>query len=1502
MYLSLMREKKIQTISLPEKVQGRYFIEDEKKLLIVEAIDEVWYLKSTNNAQIIDEETEESIEKVQIKENTIVSIMIGTETAMLFAEEKTEEEATFKKYLIANDGIITIGRTKDNVIEYQNQYVSSKHAQINIIKGALIVSDLNSTNRTYLNNQRVNSQELKIGDVIDILGFKIIMGKGYIAMNNPKNQIKINNHMLLTEYKPEKVERIEIKEQYEDVEEHEEDYFYRSPRFKREIKGEKIKIDPPPQGDNKEKMPAALVAGPMVTMGLATGTTALFSVINAMSNQASLTTIVPSLAMSGSMLAGTLLWPMINKKYEAKKSAEKELLRQEKYKQYLDDIRKEILNESEKQKEIMLENYVSLDECKNRILNKDSELWERIIGTEDFLKIRLGMSNLPLKAEIVYPPKNFELITDNLKDELYELVNEPKELENVPLTYSLVENHVSGIIGEKAVLIEYLKGIILQISALHSYDEVKLVVLYNEEDDIKFVKWLPHIWSEDEEIRFMAKNADELKEITSYMEKQIQIRMLEKEHGNFEIKKSAPYYVIISTNKALTERAGFIAEILKQDENIGISLISACEEMKDLPKECKIVTELNRDNSKIYDKNETNGKPLELKPDVIKNVDIEKIAIELANVKLNEKEKKYVLPEKVGFLEMFQAGKIEHLNILKRWKENNTALTLQTPIGINEYGDIFTLDLHQKYHGPHGLIAGMTGSGKSEFIITYILSMAVNYHPDEVAFILIDYKGGGLAGAFKNENYCLPHVVGTITNLDGGAIGRSMASLDSELKRREEIFNEAKSLTGESTMDIYTYQKLYKENKVKEPLPHLFIIADEFAELKSQQSEFMDKLISIARIGRSLGIHLILATQKPAGVVDDEIWSNSKFRVCLKVQDGTDSMEVIKRPDAAMLKQVGRFYLQVGYNEYFAQGQSAYCGGPYEPSDKISQEEEKKIIVIDNLGRHLEEAKLKKSTKKDLPKQIIEVIKYIEEIAKVENIKAKQLWLEPLAENIYVDELESKYNYKTENCNEIRTVIGELDKPNQQSQEIFTMSLEQGNMILYGSANSGKEMLINTFVYGLIKKFDSDHLNMYLLDFGAETLKIFAQAPQVGDVVLQYEKEKIINLLKMLRKEIAYRKKKFVEFGGDYKSYIENSGEMISNIIMIINNYEGFVENYQELTQELIYLSREGNKYGINMLLTSDTSNGVRYQLANNFSQRLVLQLNEQTDYTSILSSTGGVYPDAVKGRGIIKIGEETFEFQTARISKGNDNKKIQEECAQMQGKRAKRIPVLPEKIDIEFMKQYSKQLDRLPIGVNVNTLDIENINLMDREVTLVTSTEMNNMLQFEKGLIKLLQETTDVKVIDISENLKENSNPNYEEAVVELFNLMVQRNHQYKKEGKEEFTKVVYVINSIADLINNLTLDGRNKLETLLEKNNKKYCIYIIVCDIITNVANMSISNWYREQLSDGNGIWIGNNITQQYCIKLSEYTNLNQEVKKGFGYIVENGIAKLTKFIAEE
>ena len=495
------------------------------------------------------------------------------------------------------------------------------------------------------------------------------------------------------------------------------------------------------------------------------------------------------------------------------------------------------------------------------------------------------------------------------------------------------------------------------------------------------------------------------------------------------------------------------------------------------------------------------------------------------------------------------------------------------------------MDLHEKFHGPHGLIAGMTGSGKSEFIVSYIVSMAINYHPYEVSFVLIDYKGGGLAGVFQNKEtgMKLPHLAGTITNLDTNEMNRSLASIQSELRKRQRMFNEARDRLNESSIDIYKYQGLYRKGKVEKPISHLFIISDEFAELKAQKPEFMEQLISTARIGRSLGVHLILATQKPSGVVDDQIWSNSKFRVCLKVQDKSDSNDMIKCPDAAAIKQAGRFYLQVGYNELFAMGQAAWGGAQYYPTEKRKKKVDQSVSFIDNVGNVIKVMDTENTAvaAESKGEEITSIIQYIVDTAKNEKIEIDQLWLENIPGVIYVDNLKEKYGYHAVK-NKLNPIIGEYDDPDNQRQDLLTLPLsDEGNTIIYGIGGSGKELMLTSLIYSIITGHKSDEVNFYILDFGAETLRIFKNAPHVGDVLLSHEKEKIENLFKMINGIIEERKKIFVDYNGSYDFYISHGGKQIPQVVIVINNYEAFSESYEDYEDLINQMTRDCAKYGV---------------------------------------------------------------------------------------------------------------------------------------------------------------------------------------------------------------------------------------------------------------------------------------------------------------------------------
>ena len=1122
-------------------------------------------------------------------------------------------------------------------LKYDFGIVSDKHAKIIFDEeGFKVIPFENSL--VYLNNINANNlnKALEFGDIIFIYGLKIIYafinGRNVLIVNNPNNLVscKIIGSTL------EKDAELPFNEPEEEIEiplYNENDYFHKNPRFKYKIDKFVLNIDAQPNKEENDEMPMLLTIGPMLTMSMTSIVMGYTAVNNVMNNGASWSSALPSLVICVAMVASMLIWPTITRKYQKKQKLKKEKKRQEKYSQYIENKRKEINDKILEQSKILINANPSLDECEKIILNKQSNLWERRVMDEDFLNVSLGMGTTPMIIDIHYPEEHFTMTEDNLMDMVHELGKEEKLLKNVPIVYSFIKTYITAMVGKRSLCDTLLKNIILQLITFHSYDNLKIVLFTNEENAWKYdyLKILPHSFSDDKTVRFFAATNEEYKEVCYNLERIFSKRKEEKN----ESKIYNPVYLVITDTFKKVRNFDFIKNLLDTKEYYGFSTLVINDKMTSLPDTCQQFINVNSDKCEILSNESLNNKKnFNI---VNKKFNLYKCSKTLANIPIEfNNNNDGQLPEKLGFLEMFGVGKVEQLNASNRWLKNSPILSLQTPVGYGKSGEKISLDLHEKYHGPHGLIAGTTGSGKSEFIITYILSMAINYHPYEVQFILIDYKGGGLAGAFENSTIGLklPHLVGTITNLDANEINRSLASIESELKRRQKIFNEAREKTGESTIDIYKYQQMYRDKIVDEPVSHLFIISDEFAELKQQQPEFMEQLISTARIGRSLGVHLILATQKPSGIVDSQIWSNTRFRVCLKVSEKSDSNEVIQCPDAAYLKQTGRFYLQVGLNEIFVLGQSAYTGGKYIPSDKINKTIDSSLLFIDNIGyiqKKVDTIK-KKTISNANGEELINVLKYLNEAANHENINVQPLWLPKMPSDIRVEALINKYNYQKKDF-EINPIIGEYDVPDQQKQYLLTIPFtETGNVLVYGASLSGKENFITTTIYSSQLFYDATEVNYYILDFGAEILKCFKDFKIVGDVIHINEEEKIKNTFKMISKTIADRKKLFANLGGDFRNYLKNSQEKIPAIIIIINNYDAFYETYESYDDEITILSRDCTKYGIYFMITSISPNGIRFKLKQNFSKIFVLQQNDNDDYSTILGNVFKKYPAHILG------------------------------------------------------------------------------------------------------------------------------------------------------------------------------------------------------------------------------------------------------------------------------
>ena len=1097
-----------------------------------------------------------------------------------------------------------------------------------------------------------------------------------------------------------------------------EDYpdYHRSPRIIYRGSEDKILINPPGQEPAKPSDELLKLIVPPLTM---VGVTVLITLVQPRGIY-----ILATVGMSITTMIFSIRGFIKNrKKYKADKKERIDL-----YRLYLKDKVMELTRLEREQKEGMHYHFPTILELTDLVESYNHRIYEKTPLHFDFLYYRLGLGKIPTSYDLKYGQQERSGKKDALEEEGYALYSRHKKIPDMPIPANLSHGPV-GYIGPRNLVLEQLQLLVMQLATFHSYHDVQFITILPEEEKEQWswMRWLPHAKLQELNVRGFVYNQRTRDQVLNSLNQILKLRRSQKEEASHkESTLFHPHYVVLVTDEKLI-LDHIIMEFFTEDPTeLGCSLIFVEDVMSSLSENIQTVINIKDRNTGQLVMEEGVLKETDFRLDHFPaDYDKERIARTLAP--LNHLQNlKSSIPDSVTFMEMYGAETFEDLQVSSRWKKNAPYKSLAVPIGLRGQDDLVQLNLHEKAHGPHGLIAGTTGSGKSETIQSYILSLAVNFHPHDVAFLLIDYKGGGMANLFKN----LPHLLGTITNLDGVQSMRALASINAEIHRRERLFGEFE------VNHINQYQKKFKNGEATEPLPHLFIISDEFAELKVNQPDFIKKLVSIARVGRSLGVHLILATQKPSGVVDDQIWSNSRFKIALKVADRSDSNEMLHTPDAAEITQTGRAYLQVGNNEVYELFQSAWSGADYQPEKDDMGIEDHTIYLINELGQYeilnedlsgLEDA----DEIKEVPTELDAIVHNIHLLCEEQEIPpVPQPWLPPLKERIALEELEEvqpAIAWAQEKS--LSILLGMADIPQAQKQEAVSINLaKDGHVLLYGSPGTGKTIFLQSAGMDLARKFSPKDLNMYLMDFGTNGLAPLSKLPQVADTMSLDQTEKISKFVRIMEKELNRRKKLLADYGvGTLELYRQASGQEEPAIVILLDSYEAFKEEaYEaELFKLLVRISREGLSIGVHLLMTAGRQSNLRAQLYSNFKHQLSLPQNEASEVRTIVGSTSlAMTMEDIKGRALMKR-EDVDVIQLALpVSGDNENQvlnNLRQEVASLQeawtGQRPSAIPMVPEELMVEeFLKlpsvQEAIENGQIPIGLELEMVGSVNISL----------------------------------------------------------------------------------------------------------------------------------------------------------------------------------------------
>ncbi|MEO8394126.1 MAG: FtsK/SpoIIIE domain-containing protein, partial [Chloroflexota bacterium] len=630
--------------------------------------------------------------------------------------------------------------------------------------------------------------------------------------------------------------------------------------------------------------------------------------------------------------------------------------------------------------------------------------------------------------------------------------------------------------------------------------------------------------------------------------------------------------------------------------------------------------------------------------DSISAQDAEHVARALSSVVMREAGTSGRIPRRVDFLELYTSRRVEDLvaKIERRWQEPlvNGVLPRPVPIGRESLAIDTLIMLDEEHHGPHGVLAGTTGSGKSALLQTLICALALEHDPRWVNFLLIDFKGGSTFGIFES----LPHTVGTVTNLDGSIVSRALEALRAETQWRQEF------LQTHNARDINQYHKVYDAQRNTpgyEALPHLLIIVDEFAQLAKEMPEFMHELVRTAQVGRSLGLHLILGTQSPMDVITDEMNANLQFRICLRVQNIEASRAMLRRPDAAFLPTDwrGRGYFQVGAQGMFKQFQAANVVMEYD----VNPVEEDEVPVLELItGKNRSTSILATNgngkppieavSGEQLPSVAEVISKTIAEYAQKQGIAPmRPILLPPLEDSINLGDIFTRFerggwdetDWMPAGLDEAgkpiplgSAPVGLVDDVYNRQQNLLWLHLNatgstarrDGHVLIIGSPGSGKSMFMRTLALSLALLHPPNKLHLYFLSLTGSGLDSLGNLPHAERVIHGTETERVRRLFGRLIQTLNTR---------------QASREASPIIVVFIDQFEQFREIYRDtFYSDFERLLQEGRAVGIFLVVSVSTADAMPDRLRSIIQQRIALQMGDSLDYlltVGRISNTGPV-------------------------------------------------------------------------------------------------------------------------------------------------------------------------------------------------------------------------------------------------------------------------------------
>ncbi len=902
-------------------------------------------------------------------------------------------------------------------------------------------------------------------------------------------------------------------------------------------------------------------------------------------------------------------------------------------------------------------------------------VWERRPDDPDFLQVRIGTGRAGLAA-----PMQIGSRTDPMADYDWDsmraaerLVRRLGRVDDQPGVVNLGGCGVVSLLGPGEQTAALARAMLCQVAVLHAPDDVGIAVETSGSGEWEWAKWLPHTIEPDApgQAGVVPLVAAQPEDLADLLEKELSRRQelasgrrglvgLDR-HGT---PRQRRLVVVFTGFQPVSEwgRSDLLRSLVEAaGPQLGITLVFLTEREAGEPSRVDLRVRVAGGGFTVEGRPELFAAVEHGVPDVVSPVLAELIARPLAPLRLSD-ERDQVLARTISLTEMLVGGDPATADITGLWANAVGERLLRVPIGSDGDGEAVLLDIKESAQGgsgPHGLIVGATGSGKSELLRTLVTGLALTHSPELLSFVLVDFKGGAAFAPLTD----LPHVAGLITNLadDAAMIDRVQAALQGEQQRRQQMLRAAGNLDS-----VREYQRRHAagmtavDGKVLEPLPYLLIIVDEFGELLSGRPEFVDLFVQIGRVGRSLGMHLLLATQRLEEGRLRGLDSHLSYRICLRTFSASESRTVIGSTDAYRLPSIpGSAYLKVGESIY-QRFRVAHVSAPYrsaqEQADAMAVPRSS-VVVFDLRQSTTGEPPVPVPVPLPLPDSGPTELAVVVNRLRMVGRPAHQVWLPPLPAAIPMDALvgagrvEPGRGYAVRRwpyAGQLKVPIGVIDLPSQQEQQPLLMDFggPHGHLAVVGAPQTGRSTALRTVMMAGMLTHTPEEMQFYCVDFGGGTLHQYAGAPHVGAVAGRSDQPLVSRTLAEISTLIGEREHLFRELGldsvADFRSRRDAGllpeGMRTADVFLLIDNWGAVRTAFEDADAAVADIAARGLGVGVHLVLTASRWMEIRPALRDSIGTRMELRLGDPTE-SEVNRKLAARIASAGPGRGLVAPG-----------------------------------------------------------------------------------------------------------------------------------------------------------------------------------------------------------------------------------------------------------------------